>query len=58
MFSRFSITAQFALVFLLALGLVGCASWMILDCIYLSQLKSQAETVADNVDAFGNWVAQ
>lgn len=58
MFSRISITAQFALIFLLALGLIGGASWMILDRIYLSQLKSQAETVADNVDAFGNWVAQ
>jgi HAMP domain-containing protein len=58
MFSRLSITAQFALIFLLALGLIGGASWMILDRIYLSQLKSQAETVADNVDAFGNWVAQ
>jgi len=31
---------------------------MILDRIYLNQLKSQAETVADNVDAFGTWVAQ
>jgi hypothetical protein len=58
MFSRRSITTQFALVFLLALALIGGASWLILDRIYLSQLKSQAETVADNVDAFGSWVAQ
>jgi Protein of unknown function (DUF3365) len=58
MFARMSITAQFALVFLVALGLVAGASWMILDRVYLSLLKSQAETVADNVDAFGNWVAQ
>ncbi len=58
MFSRMSITMQFALVFLVALGLIGGASWLILDRIYLTQLKSQAETVADNVDAFGNWVAQ
>ena len=58
MLSRMSITTQFALVFLVALALIGAASWLILDRIYLNQLKSQAETVADNVDAFGNWVAQ
>src|SRR5665213_1696287 len=53
-----SITTQFALVFLLALVLMGSASYLILDRIYQSQLQSEAETVADNVDAFGNWVAQ
>jgi hypothetical protein len=53
-----SITTQFALVFLFALGLVAAASYLILDRIYMNQLKSQAETVADNVDAFGDWVAQ
>ena len=58
MFKSTSITTQFTLVFLLALGLVGTASYLILDRIYINQLKSQAETVADNVDAFGNWVAQ
>jgi hypothetical protein len=55
---KLSLTTQFALVFMIALGLVGAASWLILDRIYINQLKSQAETVADNVDAFGNWVAQ
>jgi hypothetical protein len=58
MLRRLSLTTQFALVFLLALLLVGAACWLILDRIYINQLKSQAETVADNVDAFGNWVAQ
>lgn len=58
MLRRLSLTAQFALVFLIALGLVGAASWLILERVYINQLKSQAETVADNVDAFGNWVAQ
>jgi len=58
MLRKLSLTTQFALVFLIALGLVGAASWLILDRIYMNQLKSQAETVADNVDAFGNWVAQ
>ena len=45
-------------VFLVALALVGAAFYLILDRIYVNQLKSQAETVADNVDAFGSWVAQ
>ncbi len=36
-----------------ALALVGAAFYLILDRIYLNELKSQAETVADNVDAFG-----
>ena len=58
MLRRLSLTAQFALVFLIALGLVGAASWLILERVYINQLKSQAETVADNVDAFGLWVAQ
>ena len=58
MLRRLSLTAQFALVFLIALGLVGSASWLILERVYINQLKSQAETVADNVDAFGLWVAQ
>jgi Protein of unknown function (DUF3365) len=58
MLKRTSLTTQFALVFLVALALMGTASYLILDRIYLGQLQSQAETVADNVDAFGNWVAQ
>ena len=55
---KLSISMRFALVFLVALGLVGSAFYLILDRIYVNQLKSQAETVADNVDAFGTWVAQ
>jgi Protein of unknown function (DUF3365) len=58
MLGRLSISTRFALVFLLAIGMVASAFYMILDRIYLTQLKSQAETVADNVDAFGTWVAQ
>jgi len=58
MLRKLSLTAQFALVFLVALALVGAASWLILERVYINQLKSQAETVADNVDAFGLWVAQ
>jgi hypothetical protein len=58
MLRKLSLTTQFAAVFLIALALVAAASWLILDRIYINQLKSQAETVADNVDAFGSWVAQ
>ncbi len=58
MFKTTTITTQFALVFLLALALVGAASYLILDRIYVNELRSQAETVADNVDAFGDWVAK
>ncbi|HZF03111.1 MAG TPA: DUF3365 domain-containing protein [Patescibacteria group bacterium] len=53
-----SIATRFAFVFLVALALVCAAFYLILDRIYLNQLESQAETVADNVDAFGTWVAQ
>ena len=55
---RLSISTRFAFVFLVAIGMMAAAFYMILDRIYLNQLKSQAETVADNVDAFGTWVAQ
>jgi hypothetical protein len=55
---RMSIATRFTLVFSLSLALVAGAFYLILDRIYLSELKSQAETVADNVDAFGTWVAQ
>jgi HAMP domain-containing protein len=58
MLNNRSLTVQFAFVFLVALGLVGAAFYLILDRIYVNELKSQAETVADNVDAFGSWVAQ
>jgi hypothetical protein len=53
-----SITIQFAIVFVLALLLVIGSFYLVLDSVYRIQLKSQAETVADNVDAFGSWVSQ
>src|SRR5882762_3389339 len=58
MFRRTSIATRFAFVFLLSMALVCAAFYLILDRIYLNQLRSEAETVADNVDAFGTWVAQ
>ena len=53
-----SITVQFTVVFVLALLLVVGSFYLVLDSVYRSELKSQAETVADNVDAFGSWVSQ
>jgi len=47
-----SITVQFTLVFVIALLLVIGSFYLVLDNVYRSELKSQAETVADNVDAF------
>ncbi len=57
LFNR-SITTQFAFVFVLALLLVIGSFYLVLDSVYSSELKSQAETVADNVDAVGSWVSQ
>jgi len=53
-----SITTQFTAVFVVALLLVVGSFYLVLDSVYRSELKSQAETVADNVDAFGSWVSQ
>jgi HAMP domain-containing protein len=58
MLSNRSIATQFAVTFIVSLLVLGGAFYFILDRVYYNQLKSQAETVADNVDAFGNWVAQ
>ncbi len=57
LFSR-SITTQFTIVFVIALLLVVGSFYLVLDSVYRTELKSQAETVADNVDAFGSWVSQ
>ena len=53
-----SITVQFTIVFMIALLLVIGSFYLVLDNVYRTELKSQAETVADNVDAFGSWVSQ
>src|ERR1700693_4682934 len=53
-----SITTQFTIVFVVALLLVVGSFYLVLDSVYRNELKSQAETVADNVDAFGSWVSQ
>jgi hypothetical protein len=53
-----SITTQFTFIFVIALLLVVGSFYLVLDSVYRIELKSQAETVADNVDAFGSWVSQ
>jgi hypothetical protein len=58
MFLNRSITTQFTIVFVVALLLIVGSFYLVLDSVYRNELKSQAETVADNVDAFGSWVSQ
>ena len=57
LFNR-SITAQFTIVFVVSLLLVLGSFFLVLESVYRNELKSQAETVADNVDSFGSWVSQ
>jgi methyl-accepting chemotaxis protein len=57
LFNR-SIAVQFTLVFVVALLLVMGSFYLVLESVYRNELKAQAETVADNVDAFGSWVSQ
>jgi HAMP domain-containing protein len=53
-----SIAVQFTVVFVVALLLVMGSFYLVLESVYENELKAQAETVADNVDAFGSWVSQ
>lgn len=52
-----SINFRFFLIVLLVLGLLGTASYLIMEKVYRVQLRNQASTVADNVQSFGQWVA-
>lgn len=58
MFLNRSITTQFIVVFVVSVLLVVGSFYLVLDSVYHTELKKQAETVADNVDAFGSWVSQ
>jgi HAMP domain-containing protein len=58
MLNNRSIATQFAVIFAVSVAILAGTFYFILDRVYHNQLKSQAETVADNVDAFGAWVAQ
>lgn len=53
-----SIAMQFTIVFVVALLLVMGSFYLVLASVYENELKAQAATVADNVDAFGSWVSQ
>ena len=53
-----SITLKFTLVIALVVGLLGTASYFLLDNVYRLQMRNQANTVADNVTSFGSWVAK
>jgi HAMP domain-containing protein len=55
---RSSILVRFGLVFLLSLGLVGGASYLMLRNVYHAQLHSEARTISENVISFGSWVSQ
>lgn len=52
-----SINFRFFLIVLIVLGLLGTAGYLIAEKVYRVQLRNQASTVADNVQSFGQWVA-
>lgn len=56
--SNTSVTFRFVLVLGLVLGLLGLTSFLILDKVYRLQMHDKASVVADNVEAFGRWVAK
>lgn len=58
MFKNTSLIVRFSLLFVLALVLIGSAYYLLLRQVYYSELQRQAHSIADNVDAFGKWVAQ
>jgi hypothetical protein len=53
-----SLILRFSVLFVLALGLIGSAYYLLLRQVYYSELQRQASSIADNVDAFGKWVSQ
>jgi len=58
MLKNATITFKFTLVFILAVLLVGLAYFFLLRNMYEAQLLSQAQTTADHVEAFGDWVSR
>ncbi|HLQ25112.1 MAG TPA: DUF3365 domain-containing protein [Acidiferrobacterales bacterium] len=58
MFNHQSVAIRFIGLFIVVLLLIGSAYYLTLQNVYYTQLKSQAQTIADNVDAFGAWVSQ
>ncbi len=53
-----SLIFRFSGLFLVVVGLLGLAYYMLLREVYYAELHRQAASTADNVEAFGNWVAQ
>jgi len=58
MFNHQSVAIRFIGLFIVVLLLIGSAYYLTLQNVYYTQLKSQAQTIVDNVDAFGAWVSQ
>lgn len=56
--SKLSISVKFTALLAVIIALNGYAYYLILQNIYLQELKAQAQTVVGNVEAFGTWVAQ
>jgi HAMP domain-containing protein len=56
--NKVSIASKFTVVLLIIVALNGYAYYLILQNIYMQELKAQAQTVVGNVEAFGTWVAQ
>ena len=52
-----SVNFRFFLIVLVVLGLVGTSGYLILEKVYRVQMRNQASIVADNVQSFGQWVA-
>ena len=49
---------RFTLSFLAIILLIGSAYFLVLRQVYFEELVRQSRNIADNVDAFGKWVAQ
>ena len=55
--SESSVNLRFFLIVLIVLALIGAAGYRIMEKVYLAQMRNQASVVADNVQSFGQWVA-
>ena len=54
---RLSLQFSFILIFLVILALITGASFSVLRNVYINQLQDQSRNIAENVEAFGTWVA-
>jgi HAMP domain-containing protein len=58
MLKHTSIALKFAGLFAVVLALLGGSYYLMLRNIYYNQLRSEARTMSDNVNALGSWVAK